>query len=111
MKTTQVTVRLTEDERDKIRKSANDARLTEAGYIRSKVLDRKVAMMPPSLEMILKKLLEENHSVGQSINRMARENRMRGTFTASDYRKLMQYLEKLNKNYEKLEKEVKEVVK
>ena len=111
LKTTQVSIRLTESERQRIKKSARDARMAESEYIRNRVLDGEEKTLPPELVTLLKKLLEANLAVAQDINRVARERRIRGTFSASDYRDLMQYLEKLNRYYEKLTRQMMEAVK
>ena len=71
LKTTQVSIRLTDSERRTIKKCAGDARMAEAEYIRNKVLDRK---------------------------------------EKTDYQEILQYLEKLNRNYEKVAGQVTEVI-
>lgn len=110
LKTTQVSIRLTDSERRTIKKCAGDARMSEAEYIRNKVLDRKEKVLPPGLVELLSSLLEANLSVACDINQMARELKMKGMFAASDYQDLRQDLEKLNQNYERVAGQVMEVI-
>ena len=110
LRTTQVSIRLTDSERRTIKKYAHDARMAEAEYIRNKVLDRKVKALPPVLIELLNHLLEANLSTARDINQMARQLRMKGVFTEADYRKIVQYLEQLNQNYEKVAEQVMEVI-
>ena len=110
LKTTQVSIRLTDSERRTIKKCAGDARMAEAEYIRNKVLDRKEKARPPGVVEILNHLLEANLSTARDINQMAREIRMQGSFSETDYQEILQYLEKLNRNYEKVAEQVTEVI-
>ena len=109
-KTTQVTVRLTKEERDKIKKSAQKARQTESGYIRAVVLGKEDATLPEEIEKLLKDLLDKNLAAGQEINQAARALRMKGSYSRSDYLELTRSLEKMNENYLEMSLRIREVV-
>ena len=49
LRTTQISIRLTDSERKKIKEYANDSMMTEAEYIRNKALDREVKYRPRGL--------------------------------------------------------------
>ena len=108
-KTSEISIRLTDSERRTIKECASDSMMTQAEYVRSKALGREVKYRPRGLVVLLKHLLKINIEISREINQMARERRMQGVFAASDYLELIQYLEKLNQNYEKLSDQVMEV--
>ena len=106
LRTTQISIRLTDSERKKIKEYANDSMMTEAEYIRNKALDREVKYRPRGLIILLKHLLKINLEISREINQMARERRVQSSFAVSDYQKLIRYLERLNQNYENLSAQV-----
>lgn len=110
-RTTQVSIRLAEDERERIRIQANRAHLSEAAYIRDTVLGFREAAVPEELEDLLRKYLEENLSVGRDINHTARCCRDKGSFSAEQYKEMTGCLKSINANYEKLNELIREVVK
>ena len=99
-RTTQVSIRLTEEERERIRRCAERAHLKEAVYI-----------LPEEVEVLLGRLLELNLSIGQDINLAARKCAEKGSFSAKQYKELTAFLEKLNSNYEILNERILEVIK
>lgn len=106
LRTTQISIRLTDSERKKIKEYASDSMMTEAEYIRNKALDREVKYRPRGLIILLKHLLKINLEISREINQMARERRVQSSFAVSDYQKLIRYLERLNQNYENLSAQV-----
>ena len=110
-RTTQVSIRLTADERERIRKQANDAHLSEAAFIRNTVLGCREASVPEEVEILLQKYLEENLSIGRDINHTARSYRDKGSFSAERYKDMTGCLKSINANYEKLNELIREVIK
>ena len=110
-RTTQVSIRLTEEERERIRRCAERAHLKEAVYIRGLALSQKKTILPEEVEVLLGRLLELNLSIGQDINLAARKCAEKGSFSAKQYKELTAFLEKLNSNYEKLNERILEVIK
>ena len=110
-RTTQVSIRLTQEERERIRKCAERAHLKEAVYIRNIALGEKEMNLPEEAEVLLRQFLETNLSAGKEINQAARCCREKGSFSAEQYRELANYLEKLNRSYETLNARILEVIK
>ena len=110
-RTTQVSIRLTEEERERIRRCAERAHLKEAVYIRDLALGQKKTILPVEVEALLGQFLKLNLSVGQNINQAARSCREKGSFSAEQYKELMAFLEELNSNYEILNERILEVIK
>ena len=110
-RTTQVSIRLTEEERERIRRCADRAHLKEAVYIRGLALSQKKMTLPKEAEELLGRFLKLNLSVGQNINQAARSCREKGSFSAEQYKELMAFLEELNSNYEILNERILEVIK
>ncbi len=110
-RTTQVSIRLTEEERERIRRCAERAHLKEAVYIRGLALSQKKMTLPKEAEELLGRFLKLNLSVGQNINQAARSCREKGSFSAEQYKELMAFLEELNSNYEILNERILEVIK
>lgn len=110
-RTTQVSIRLTQEERERIRKCAERAHLKEAVYIRNIALGEKEMDLPEEAEVLLRQFLETNLSAGKEINQAARCCREKGSFSAEQYRELANYLEKLNRSYETLNARILEVIK
>lgn len=110
-RTTQVSIRLTEEERERIRRCAERAHLKEAVYIRGLALSQKKMTLPEEAEELLGRFLKLNLSVGQNINQAARSCREKGSFSAEQYKELMAFLEELNSNYEILNERILEVIK
>lgn len=110
-RTTQVSIRLTQEERERIRKCAERAHLKEAVYIRNIALGEKEMDMPEEAEVLLRQFLETNLSAGKEINQAARCCREKGSFSAEQYRELANSLEKLNRSYETLNARILEVIK
>ena len=110
-RTTQVSIRLTEEERERIRRCAERAHLKEAVYIRGLALSQKKMTLPEEAEELLGRFLKLNLSVGQNINQAARSCREKGSFSAEQYKALMAFLEELNSNYEILNERILEVIK
>ena len=106
LKTAQISVRLTDSERKKIKECASDSMMAESEYVRSVVMGREMKNRPRSLVVLLKHLLKINLEISREINQMARERRMQGRFALSEYQELIQFLEKLNQNYENLVSQV-----
>ena len=71
-RTTPVSIRLTEGERERIRRCAERAHLKEAVYIRDLALGQKKMILPEKVEELLGRFLKLNLSVGQDINLAAR---------------------------------------
>ena len=110
-RTTQVSIRLTEEERERIRRCAERAHLKEAVYIRDLALGQKKMILPEEAEALLRRFLKLNLSVGQDINQAARICREKGSFSERQYKELTAFLEKLNSNYEMLNERILEVKK
>ena len=110
-RTTQVSIRLTEEERERIRRCADRAHLKEAVYIRNLALGQKKTILPEEVEELLGRFLKLNLSVGQDINQATRICRKKGSFSAEQYKELMAFLEELNSNYEILNERILEVIK
>ena len=110
-RTTQVSIRLTEEERERIRRCAERAHLKEAVYIRDLALGQKKMILPEEAEALLGQFLKLNLSVGQNINQAARSCREKGSFSVEEYKELMAFLEELNSNYEILNERILEVIK
>jgi len=110
-RTTQVSIRLTEEERERIRRCADRAHLKEAAYIRDLALDQKQMILPEEVEVLLRQFLKSNLSVGQDINLAARRCAEMGSFSEEQYRELTAFLTKMNSNYEMLYEQIMEVMK
>lgn len=110
-RTTQVSIRLTEEERERIRRCADRAHLKEAVYIRNLALGQKKTILPEEVEVLLWRLLELNLSIGQDINLAARICRKKGSFSGKQYKELTVLLERLNSNFEMLNERILEVIK
>ena len=110
-RTTQVSIRLTEEERERIRKHAERAHLKEAVYVRNRALGEREIVFPEELEKLLRQLLETNLSAGKDINHAARCCREQGSFSADRYMELTNSLKQLNRSYETLNDRILEVIK
>ena len=64
-RTTQVSIRLTEEERERIRRCAERAHLKEAVYIRNLALGQKKTILPVEVEALLGQFLKLNLSTRQ----------------------------------------------
>ena len=109
-RTTQVSIRLTEEERERIRRCADRAHLKEAVYIRDLALGQKKMILPEKVEVLLGRFLELNLSIGQDINLAARKCAEKGSFSGKQYKELTVLLEKLNRNFETLNERILEVI-
>lgn len=92
-----------EDKR--MRQRFNDGRV---GICSKRSYGQRNKNRPRSLVVLLKHLLKINLEISREINQMARERRMQGRFALSEYQELIQFLEKLNQNYENLVSQVME---
>ena len=110
-RSTQVSIRLSVNERERIRKRAERAHLKEAVYVRNIALGEKETVLPEEVEVLLRQFLETNLSAGKEINQVARCCREKGSFSADQYRELTNSLEKMNHNYETLNARILEVIK
>ena len=110
-RTIQVSIRLTEEERERIRRCADRAHLKEAVYIRDLALGQKKMILPEEVEVLLGRFLELNLSIGQGINLAARKCAEKGSFSEKQYKELTTFLEKLNSNFETLNERILEVIK
>ena len=110
-RSTQVSIRLSVNERERIRKYAERAHLKEAVYVRNMALGEKETVLPEEVEALLRQFLETNLSAGKEINQAARCCREKGSFSADQYRELTNSLEKLNHSFETLNARILEVIK
>lgn len=110
-RSTQVSIRLSVKERERIRKRAERAHLKEAVYVRNVALGEKETVLPEEVEVLLRRFLETNLSAGKEINRAARCCREKGSFSVDQYRELTNSLEKLNHSFEILNARILEVIK
>lgn len=110
-RSTQVSIRLSVNERERIRKRAERAHLKEAVYVRNIALGEKETVLPEEVEVLLRQFLETNLSAGKEINQAARCCREMGSFSVDQYRELTNSLEKLNHSFETLNARILEVIK
>lgn len=109
-RTTQVSIRLTQEERERIREHAERVHLKEAAYVRNRALGEWEIFMPEETEHLLRQFLEINLSAGRDINQAARCCRENGSFSADHYRELTDALEQMNRSYETLNDRILEVI-
>ena len=64
-RSSQVSIRLSVNERERIRKYAERAHLKEAVYVRNMTLGEKETVLPEEVEALLRQFLETNLSAGK----------------------------------------------
>lgn len=96
------TFRCTEEEAGKLQEFSKKEHLTEAEYIRRKILKNEISMLPAETAAELKKLKYYNLKIGTNINQIVRSCNSKKFITREDYRGLVDLLAKLDETYEKI---------
>lgn len=92
--------RCTFEEAKEIAEAAEKMKMTESAYMRYRVLKKeKLQRLPGEIEDQLKELKYQTLKIGTNINQVVRSCNSKKFITKEDYRKLVDYLVRLDEKY------------
>ena len=95
------TLRLEKEDADLLCRKAEQAGMSENGYLRMLIRDRPSEI--PLIRGLIKTLINEVNHIGVNVNQIAR-NSNAGYFNGADRQQLLAYMQKLNAELEQVVK-------